>query len=155
MKSVPWQGHGCHAWRTEERGFCSDGRWSEKVWWERRSWSTRLKRTKRWSGEGIGSGPSSPWATLSLFRRPFVISSHPPTPTLIIKTILCLFPPALEKSVSGTQLLFWNPINHILGCQKVLLGFSISSYELFGQPKHLTVFYLVLCYLDATRKQRN
>ena len=157
----PGQGHGCHAWRTEEGGFCSDGGRSEKVWWERRSWSPRLKRNKRWSGEGTGSannkrsGPSSSWATLSMFRCPFVISSHPPTPTLIIKTILCSFPPALEKSVSRTQLYYSETQLTIYWVgQKVHLGFSISSYELFGQP-NTTVFYLVLCYLDAVRKQRN
>ena len=143
MKSVPLQGHGFHAWRTEEGGFCSDGGQSEKVWWERRSWPIRLKRTKRWSGEGIGSGPSSSWATLSLFRHPFVISSHLPTPTLIIKTILFLFPPALEKSVSRAQLYYSETQLTIYWVdQKVHLGFSISSCELLGQPNTWLSFIL-------------
>lgn len=85
-------------------------------------------RTQRWSGAGIGSEsnrrsvPSCTWGTLSLSRLPFVISSHPPTPTPNNQNQTLLNPPCSGKiCFQYTTLLFLNSIksyclSHILDC---------------------------------------
>lgn len=125
MKSVPLQGHGFHAWRTEEGGFCSDGGQSEKVWWE--GGADPLGSREPRDGRRL-SGPSSSWATLSLFRHPFVISSPSTHPHPNNQNYTFLLPPALEKSVSGHKLYYSsNPLIHILGWSKKFIWvFSIS-----------------------------